>query len=71
MRAKLFPEHIQAVGHYLKEQGDLKSLELIKRGEEGENRAYKYRANYERTELFLSIQLTKDNKIATLDFSDE
>jgi CubicO group peptidase (beta-lactamase class C family) len=71
LRAKLFPEHIQAVGHYLKEQGDLKSLELIKRGEEGENRAYKYRANYERTELFLSIQLAKDNKIAALDFSDE
>jgi CubicO group peptidase (beta-lactamase class C family) len=71
LRAKLFPEHIQALGHYLKEQGDLKSLELLKRGEEGENRAYKYRANYERTELFLSLQLTKDNKIAALDFSDE
>jgi CubicO group peptidase (beta-lactamase class C family) len=71
LRAKLFPEHIQAVGQYLKEQGDLKSLELIKQGGEGENRAYKYRANYERTELFLSIQLTKDNKIAALDFSDE
>jgi len=71
LRAKLFPERVQAVGDYLKEQGDLKSLELIKRTEEGEHRAYKYRANYERTELFLSIQLTKDNKIAALDFSNE
>jgi CubicO group peptidase (beta-lactamase class C family) len=71
LRAKLFPDHIQAAGRFLKEQGDLKSLELIKRGEEGENRAYTYRANFERAELFLSIQLTKDNKIAALDFSDD
>jgi CubicO group peptidase (beta-lactamase class C family) len=71
LRAKLFPDHTQAAGRFLKEQGDLKSLELIKRGEEGENRAYKYRANFERAELFLSIQLTKDNKIAALDFSGD
>jgi CubicO group peptidase (beta-lactamase class C family) len=71
LRAKLFPEAIQGVGDYLKELGTLKSLELIKRGQEGENRAYKYRANYERTELFLSMQLAKDNKIAVLDFSNE
>jgi hypothetical protein len=71
LRSKLFPEAIQGVGDYLKELGTLKSLELIKRGQEGENRAYTYRANYERTELFLSIQLTKDNKMAVLDFSTE
>jgi CubicO group peptidase (beta-lactamase class C family) len=71
LRAKLFPERIQNVGDYLKEQGDLKSLELIKRGEEGERRSYHYRASYERTELFLSLQLTKDNKFAALDFSNE
>jgi len=71
LRAKLFPEPIQNVGDYLKEQGDLKSLELIKRGEEGDRRSYQYRANYERTELFLSLQLTKDNKIAALDFAGE
>jgi hypothetical protein len=46
-------------------------LELIKRGQEGENRAYTYRANYERTELFLSVQLTKENQMAILDFSNE
>jgi CubicO group peptidase (beta-lactamase class C family) len=71
LRGKLFPEAIQGVGDYLKELGSLKSLELIKRGQEGENRAYTYRANYERTELFLSVQLTKDNKTAVLDFSNE
>src|SRR5580704_6702792 len=42
LRAKLFPERIQNVGDYLKEQGNLKSLELIKRGEEGEQRSYHY-----------------------------
>ncbi len=71
LRAKLFPERMQNVGNYLKEQGDLKSLELIKRGEEGDRPSYQFRANYERTELFLSLQLTKDNKIAALDFSTE
>jgi CubicO group peptidase (beta-lactamase class C family) len=71
LRGKLFPEAIQRAGDYLKGLGSLKSLELIKRGQEGENRGYKYRANYEQTELFLSVQLTKDNKIAALDFSSE
>jgi len=49
----------------------LESLELLKRGEEGDKRVYQYRENYEGTDLFLSLQLTKDNKIAALDFSDE
>jgi CubicO group peptidase (beta-lactamase class C family) len=69
LRAKLFPEAIEGISDYLKELGPLKSLDLIKRGEEGERRSYQYRANYETMELFLSLQLTKDNKIAALDFS--
>jgi hypothetical protein len=71
LRAKLFPERVQNAGNYLKEQGDLKSLDLLKRGEEGDQRSYQYRANFERTEILLSLQLTKDNKIAALDFSLE
>jgi CubicO group peptidase (beta-lactamase class C family) len=71
LRAKLFPEQAQGISDYLKEQGPLKSLELIKRGEEEDKRSYKYRASYGLMSLFLSIQLTKDNKIAVLDFSDE
>ncbi len=70
LRAKLFPEQIQGASDYLKELGPLKSLDLIKRGEEGERRAYQYRATYESMALFVSLQLTKDNKIAVLDFSD-
>jgi CubicO group peptidase (beta-lactamase class C family) len=71
LRAKLFPDRVQNAGNYLKEQGALKSLDLLKRGEEGDQRSYQYRASFERNEILLSLQLTKDNKIATLDFSLE
>jgi CubicO group peptidase (beta-lactamase class C family) len=71
LRAKLFPEEIEGVSGYLKELGPLKSLDLIKRGNEEEQRTYQYRATYEHMALFLSLQLTKDNKIAALDFSPE
>ena len=71
LRAKLFPEAIEGMSGYLKELGPLKSLDLIKRGGEGGQRSYQYRANYEHMTLFLSLQLTKDNKIAVLDFSQE
>jgi len=71
LRAKLFPEEIEGVSGYLKELGPLKSLDLIKRGDEGGQRSYQYRANYEHMSLFLSLQLTKNNKIAVLDFSQE
>ncbi len=71
LRAKLFPDDIQGVGAYLKELGRLKSLELIERSNKGAQRAYRYRANFQQMPLFLAVELTKDNKIATLDFSDE
>jgi CubicO group peptidase (beta-lactamase class C family) len=71
LRAKLFPEAMDGMTGYLKELGPLKSLELFKRGEEGERRTYQYRATYESMELFLSLQLTKDNKFAALDFSQD
>ena len=71
LRAKFFPDRIHNASDYLKEQGDLKSLDLLKRSEEGGQRSYQYRANYEHSELSLSVQLTKDNKIAALNFSLE
>ena len=71
LRAKLFPAAVEGMSGYLKELGTLKSLDLIKRGDEGEQRSYEYRATYESMELLLSLQLTKDNKIAALDFSQE
>lgn len=71
LRAKLFPDDIQEAGAYLKELGRLKSLELMERSDKRGQRAYRYRANFEQMPLFLSVELTKDSKIATLDFSDE
>jgi CubicO group peptidase (beta-lactamase class C family) len=71
LRAKLFPDRIQGVSDFMSDLGPLKSLDLIKRGEEGGQRSYRYRATYESREIFLSLQLTKDNKIAALDFSLE
>jgi CubicO group peptidase (beta-lactamase class C family) len=71
LRAKLFPDEIEGVSGYLNELGPLKSLDLIKRGDEGGQRSYQYRANYEHMTLFFSLQLTKDNEIAVLDFSQE
>jgi CubicO group peptidase (beta-lactamase class C family) len=71
LRAKFFPEEVQGVREALKELGALKSLDLIERGGEGEKRTYKYQGSYASMELFYSLELTKDNKIAALDFSTE
>ena len=71
LRAKLSPDDIQETSEYLKELGVLKSLELIERKEEGGRRAYRYRANFQEMPIFVSVQLTKDNRIADLDFPEE
>jgi CubicO group peptidase (beta-lactamase class C family) len=71
LRAKLFPDEIKGWSDFLSDQGPIKSLDLIKRGEEGERHSYQYRVNYEHRELLLSLQLNKDNKIAALDFAGE
>jgi CubicO group peptidase (beta-lactamase class C family) len=71
LRAKLFPESVLGIGGYMKEMGPLKSLDLLKRSEEAGRRSYQYRIEYEHMTLFVSLQLTKDNEIAALDFSTE
>jgi CubicO group peptidase (beta-lactamase class C family) len=71
LRTKLFPEAIEGMSDYLKELGPLQSLDLIKRGDKGGQRNYQYRANYKHMALFLSLQLTKEDKIDELDFSPE
>lgn len=71
MRAKLFPDEIHGWSDFLSDQGALKSVELIKRAEEGDLRSYEYRANFEHREFLFSLQLSKDNKIAALDLSGE
>lgn len=68
---RLFPDEMQELGPALKEFGELKGLELMERTEEGERRNYRYRARFPNLTLMISIGLTKDNKIARLNFSEE
>ena len=70
-RKRLFPDEMQELGPALKEFGELKTLELMERTEEGERRNYRYRAKYPNLALMISVGLTKDNKIARLNFSEE
>lgn len=71
MQKRLFPDEMQELGPALKEFGELKTLELMERTEEGERRNYRYRAQFPNLTLMISVGLTKDNKIARLNFSDE
>ncbi|HEV2194997.1 MAG TPA: serine hydrolase [Candidatus Acidoferrum sp.] len=68
---QLFPDEMQELGPALKEFGELKALELMERTEEGERRNYRYRAKFPNLTLMISVGLTKDNKIARLNFSEE
>jgi len=71
MQKRLFPNEIQELGPALKEFGEVKSLELMERTEEGERRNYRYRVTFPEMTIMVSIGLTKDGKIAKLDFSGE
>jgi len=68
---RLFPDEMQELVPALKEFGELKTLELMERTEEGERRNYKYRAKFVEMTLMISVGLTKDNKIAGLNLSEE
>jgi len=70
-RKRLFPDEMEELGPALKEYGDLKTLELMERTEEGERRNYRYRAKFGEMTLMISMGLTKDDKIARLNFSEE
>jgi CubicO group peptidase (beta-lactamase class C family) len=70
-RKRLFPDEMQELGPALKEFGELKTLELMERTEEGERRNYRYRAKFGEMTLMVSVGLTRDDKIARLNFSEE
>jgi len=70
-RKQLFPDEMQELGPTLKEFGELKTLELMERTEEAERRNYRYRAKFGEMTLMVSVGLTKDDKIARLNFSEE
>lgn len=71
VRKRLFPDEVQQLGPALKEFGELKTLELMERTEESELRNYRYRATFPNLTLMISVALTKDDKVAKLNFSDE
>jgi CubicO group peptidase (beta-lactamase class C family) len=66
LRRELFPSEIQEAGATLKQLGELKSLELMRRTEEGGQRNYRYRAAFSEATILVSIELTKDNRVAGL-----
>ena len=71
MQKRLFPDTIQEFGPVLKDWGELKSLELIERTEEDDRRNYQYRAKFPQMTIMISMGLTKVDKIARLDLSEE
>lgn len=71
LQKKLFPDGMKELGPALKEFGEVKSLELMERTEEGEQRDYRYRATFPEMTMMVSIGLTKDKKVAKLEFSAE
>ena len=71
MQKRLFPETIQEFGPVLKDWGELKSLELLERTEEGDRRNYRYRAKFAGMTITITMGLTKDNKISKLELSEE
>jgi CubicO group peptidase (beta-lactamase class C family) len=68
LRGKLFPDQMQGMGAALKKFGELNSLELLERTEEGDGRGYHYRAKFGEMTVLLELELTKDDKISELDF---
>jgi CubicO group peptidase (beta-lactamase class C family) len=70
-RRRLFPDEVDELGPTLREFGELKSLELMERTEEGERRNYRYRAKFGEMTMTVTIGLTKEDKIARLNFSEE
>jgi CubicO group peptidase (beta-lactamase class C family) len=71
LRKRLFPDEIQELGPALKEMGEVKALELMEKTDRGEQRHYRYRASYPQRTIMVSVGLTREDQIATLDFSGE
>ncbi len=71
MAAALFPDRVKQAGEFLKSVGPLKSLSLLERKEVGDNRTYRYRAEYRDSVLTVIVSLTKDDKIAGMGIQPE
>jgi len=71
LQKRLFPDEIKELGPALEELGEAKTLELMEKKDEGEQRNYRYRVRYSQRTIMVWIGLTREDKIARLDFSGE
>ncbi|MEW6131131.1 MAG: serine hydrolase domain-containing protein [Acidobacteriota bacterium] len=71
MQKQWFPDRVTEVGELLKSFGNLKSVTLIERKQEAENRFYRYKVAFNDTVLLIAMTFTKDNKITAMQFAPE
>jgi len=71
LQKRLFPDEIKELGPALEELGKAKTLELMEKKDEAKERNYRYRVRYSQRTIMVWIALTREDKIARLDFSGE
>ena len=67
----MFPSGVEDLAAELKRLGTLKSLALMERKEEDDQRKYSYRATFSETQLLVELALDRGGKIADLSLSRE
>ena len=69
-RKQWFPDRVKGWQHVLEDLGEVKSIELLERKEEGGLRGYKYRVNFADRPVNFTLKLDRENKIAELETAD-
>ena len=69
MEKILTPEAVQRGAMQLKALGAIKKIELLNRADQGDTRLYGYRVTFANGVLICGFALTKDDKIAGIQFS--
>ena len=70
-RNSMFPSGVEDLAAELKRLGTLKSLALLERKEEDDQRKYSYRATFSETQLLIELALDRGDKITDLSLSRE
>ncbi len=71
LQAAIFPDQVKAISEYFKAKGTLQRIELLKRHQQGNRRAYRYRLVYPNEQLWLDLDLDKEGKIVMISFDAE
>lgn len=71
MQAAIFPDVAKQLGETFKSFGKLESIALISRTEKNDFRIYRYLLKYPAVNIFVTMSLTKDDKIAGMGLKDE